>query len=111
MKRYIKNSVIDTLDADFDGRLYLAENPNTSPELLDELAKDKDYLIRLSVACNPNTSESTLRELSKQGSADIRYAVAEHKNTPRDILLKLSGDSDWYTRNRALKSLGCTSDN
>jgi HEAT repeat protein len=105
MKRYIKSTIQSIFDLDLADRIETAANPTTSPEILQALAKDKEYGVRQVVAHNPNTSEVTLRELSKDGTADVRYGVAYNKNTPKDILLRLSGDPDWFTRNQALKAL------
>ena len=38
-------------------KLELAKDPNTSPEVLEELATDEDYWVRFRVAQNPNCPE------------------------------------------------------
>lgn len=44
-------------------KIDIVKNPNTSPEILSELAKDKDDEIRCAVAMNPNTPEKVLFSL------------------------------------------------
>ena len=46
-------------------KFYTAGNPNTPPETLAELAKEKDKDVCILIAENPNTSPETLTELTK----------------------------------------------
>jgi len=50
------------------------------------------------VATNPNTSWDILRDLAKDEHFGVRYDVTQHPNTPKDILVKLATDSDWWVR-------------
>jgi hypothetical protein len=63
----------------------LAKNPNTSADVLEKLAFDKDWLVRMCVACNPNTSPKVLEKLANDEVVDVRDAVAENPNTPKYI--------------------------
>ena len=71
-------------------RLAVAMNPNTPTATLDALARDDDRDdIRLAVAGNPNTSEVTLEALAKDEYEAVRLAVAENPSTPADVLDEL----------------------
>ena len=62
-----------------DQKLELASNPSTSPEILAELASDKDVGVRLGVAKNRNTPVEVLTKLAKNSSQyqSVREALAE----------------------------------
>lgn len=49
-----------------DPNIVLAANPNTSPDLLRNLARSGDRLIRKTVAANPNTPRDILFELASE---------------------------------------------
>ena len=53
-------------------RLYHARNPESSPEMLSTLAKDKFWYIRDSVAANMSTPEDCLKELLSEKDFRIR---------------------------------------
>jgi hypothetical protein len=76
----------------------LAQMGNTSPEVLDTLAKlaVDDWKIRKEISYNDNTSSDTLRFLAKDSAPLVRIGVAEHSNTPVDVLEILAEDTvDW----------------
>ena len=73
-------------------RLRVAENPNTPPDILTQLAGDKDVYVRWGVAANPNTPPDTLVQLAGDKNTDVRWGVAENPNTPADTLVQLTGD-------------------
>lgn len=53
------------------------------------------------LAENPNTSQRILDELADDTSPTIRGAVARHNNTSQETLRRLSDDVDSYVRNYA----------
>ena len=57
-------------------RLYVAFNPNTTPEILDRLSYVEDCSIRRVVAYNHNTSPETLERLSYDEDPGVRWEVA-----------------------------------
>jgi hypothetical protein len=80
-------------------RFILAENKETSAELLVQLGSDKDLCVRLLVARNPNTPAEALVRLSKLSKESdwskesnlITLAfVIKNPNTPPDIAKKLN---------------------
>jgi len=82
----------------------LAENPDTSKDILQELSKEKDWVIRDSVAENPNTSGDTLKELTQKEEEEIvKCTIARNPNTPEDALWYLAKDEDedvrWHVAN------------
>jgi len=97
------SKVLDELSKDKDWivRLGVALNLNTSPETLDYLSKDEDYYVRCWVARNPNTTPENLDELSKDEDVDVRCRVARNPNTSPETLDYLSKDKDWETRYKA----------
>lgn len=72
---------------DFGG--FIAINPSTSPEILEQLRGTRFYE---GIAKNPNASYEFLLEFSKDSRSDVRNWVAENPNTPLDILLTLTND-------------------
>ena len=112
------------------GKINLLENNNASPEMIEELAKDKDWVVRIAVARNPNTPADILRKLAGDGDRfvknavlknpttpaevlkklvededeDVRIEVAKNPNTPVDILMTLARDGDWEVRSAVLKN-------
>jgi hypothetical protein len=60
----------------------LARDPNTSTEILEQLATDWYYSVRCTVARNPNTSPKVLEILATDEDYWIRYRVSINPNTP-----------------------------
>jgi F0F1-type ATP synthase epsilon subunit len=67
-------------------RANIADHPNTSVEILAELAKDKNEIVREFVADNSKTAPETLAELATDKNADVRKAVAGNFRTPAEVL-------------------------
>ncbi len=82
----------------------IAENPNTPPEILTILARDKDWDVRYEVAWNPNTPPEILTILARDESVGVRYGVANNPNTPPEALTILARDKDEYVRGRAAEN-------
>lgn len=72
----------------------VADNPNTTPEMLDQLAKNRDTGTRESVAANPATSPDTVIALGSSRNVTVKLAVAERVDCPREVLEKL-GRNSW----------------
>ncbi len=70
-----------------DQKLELASNPSTSPEILAELASDKDVGVRLGVAKNLNTPVEVLAKLAKNSSQyqSVREALEDSLITPSGV--------------------------
>ena len=81
----------------------LAENSNTSPEILARLANDMNATVRLRVAYNLNTSPETLARLANDEDWVVRECVAENLNTPQESIKNLANDNNsvvaYYARN------------
>ena len=67
----------------------LTMDPNTSGDLLRELAEDSDLAIKARVGRHPNTPEDALYKLSQENSEIIRYWVAHNLNSSSKILVML----------------------
>lgn len=67
-----------------------ASHPNMPVEALVELAKSKSPNVLWGVARNPNTSAETLAELALSKSPDVLTSVAQNPNTPKESLVELS---------------------
>lgn len=89
----------------FEEKNFIADNPNTPPEKLDCLAKDKSDWVRSRVAQNPNTSKETLDSLVDFDHWDwlLRFYVAENLNTAPETLNRLSYDENHTVRLRVAK--------
>ena len=63
----------EILNSDYDVRRNAAGNPNTSVEVLTELAKDSNWGVRCNAAGNPNTPVEALTELAKDSDCDVHH--------------------------------------
>jgi hypothetical protein len=83
----------------------LAWSPNTSEDLLKELAVHSDLTVRMGVARNPNMSTGLLKQMSQDPSNWVRIEVTKNPNITPDILFDLLMDSDEYVVAAARKKL------
>jgi Trk K+ transport system NAD-binding subunit len=81
-------------------KIRLASHPDTSPEVLNQLAEKDQPELSERVAENAQTTPDTLKKLSGSHSADVRVAVTENKNTPSEILQLLAADENPDVRYR-----------
>ena len=58
-------------------RLELASNPDTAPEILDDLSTDWDLAVRCEVASNPSTDPQAFQRLAADPAIEVRLAAAE----------------------------------
>lgn len=80
----------------YDVLTRLAENRNTPPDILAELAKNPSC--SSSVAGNPNTPITVLEALSKSSEYLVKLILTNNSNATESILLKLKNDSDKGVR-------------
>jgi hypothetical protein len=57
---------------------WIAGNPNTPVDLLNNYVNDEDENVRSSVAVNPSTPDEALERLSKDENEDVREAVGKN---------------------------------
>jgi 3-methyladenine DNA glycosylase AlkC len=74
------------------------QNPNTPPEILEQLATDKDYWIRGWVAENPNTPQKTLELLATDEDWYVRAGAAINSNITPETLQQLATDRSCFVR-------------
>lgn len=72
----------------------LAQNPNLSQELADELASHPDPRVRLMIARNGKPSFGALKQLSEDKEAAIRLAVVKRQDLDGQLLDSLFDDRD-----------------
>ena len=65
-----------------------ANNPNTSPQRLAELALDPDDNIRSTVAMNPATPAKVLKQLTSDPSENVRSGLLFNPNAPTYMKFK-----------------------
>ena len=92
----ILKKVTDT--APPEARWIIAKDPITPPDILKELAEDKDYGVKANVAGNENTPEAVLSDLSKSDEWVTRSNVAANPNAPPEALKRLATDPLWPVR-------------
>ena len=80
----------DTLD--------LASRHWTRPEVLADIARNKDPHVRRVVASNPNAPIEVLTLLAGDSNGQVRIHVANNPSTPADVLTLLAADDDEYVR-------------
>ena len=81
-----------------------AQNPNTSPEILESLATDEDFFVRADVATNPNTSLRVLKSLARDEEALVRSCVAGAPKTTIEILEFLAKDETSFVRSHVAEN-------
>jgi|ERR1700722_5672244 hypothetical protein len=103
MRNKIKkdNPPLEMVEGQFaQAKIRLASHPETSPEVLHQLAEKDSPELSERVAENAQTAPDTLKKLSNSESADVRSAVTENKNTPSEILQLLAADENPDVRYR-----------
>jgi hypothetical protein len=77
----------------------------TPAYVLKELALSSDPEFRIIVADDANTSEEVLLWFVEDDDPDVRYALAENHNISQRVLKRLCDDSNPYVAHRAEKTL------
>jgi len=89
--------------SNYERLLMWAKNPNTDPDLLDELSTNLATSIRIAVAGNPNTRPETIRMLYRAEPRANYTTVAANPNTPLDLLVQLAeqgmAEDDYWLLN------------
>ena len=67
-------------------RANVANNPNTSADILEKLSQDKEWGVRQKVALNPSTSDEVREKLSQDRHSNVRGQVAASSDTPAWLL-------------------------
>jgi hypothetical protein len=81
-------------DKDVDVRLAVLKNSGVTPLILQTMSRDENYTVRSIVAQNRATPSEVLAELSKDKEFVVRYYVASNPNTPKEILNQLTNDKN-----------------
>jgi len=95
------DSILENMDA-LPGSVVFAwaENPRTTPEVLDRLFEKTQRLggsaLAATIASNPNASPEILTLLSTVGDSLTRSNVAKHKSTPLEVLVALIDDVSYF---------------
>lgn len=76
----------------------IANDPQTPPEVLEALSKDKNVRVRARVALNNKTPLETLKELSTDNQRIVRAAVARNERTTSKMLRTLAQDKSVLVR-------------
>jgi hypothetical protein len=79
----------------------LAQNPQTPPEILTDLAGHQEISIRSSVGTNPGTPIKILYHLANDEKSQIRTWLTSNPKIPKELLLQLSNDPDRMVRDYA----------
>ena len=101
----VVDSILEDMDA-LPGSVVFAwaENPRTSPEVLDRLFEKTQRLggsaLAATITSNPNASPEVLTLLSTAGDSLTRSKVAEHKSTPLEVLVELADDISYHVVER-----------
>ena len=91
-------------------RFAQAQNPNTNPERLQELAEDKEKDVRANVARNSNTPISILEEFFHDKEIDVRANLARNSSIPISMLEKLADDKEPYIRKNVMYNINAPID-
>jgi hypothetical protein len=82
-------------------RQLLADNTNTRPWMLVDMALSNDAGIRFRIGRNERTPPETLRDLAGDRYAKVRVGVARNIGAPMDVLDVLTRDSSVVVRRAA----------
>jgi hypothetical protein len=89
-------AVADTGFKDF--RMFVARNPNTDPDTLVDLAKDRNNFTKVAVAQHPNTPVSQLEAWAASNDPGVRTYAAMSPNLTEDLREQLSKDESGSVR-------------
>lgn len=78
----------------------LARNKKTPPDILASLSEKRSGE-RIFIATNPNTPLNTLEQLAEDKDSQVRTYLCENPRVTREILIKLKNDPDQNVRNYA----------
>ncbi len=90
MKIYIKATVSDISSEPLESRQDIAIDPDTSVEVLEQLATDPDDAVRLCILVNPNTPQAIVDSILDSGDQNFLEKVASCVSIDSDILNKLA---------------------
>jgi len=76
-----------------------AKDPNTPPEILEQLAADENPGVCFWVALNPNTSPKILQKLATDKAYLVRHYVSQHPNC-NQIIERLVFMTDYQQNNK-----------
>ncbi len=82
-----------------------AQDPNTPARILDDLARENDWIIRATVAQNHNTWPITLVHLSRDPFWVVRGVVTLNPNVWDDTLGYLTHDKEGQVSRAAIREL------
>ena len=74
------------LQNDYQDKVKIAKDPSTSPDILEQLSNDENWMVRSGVAMNPSASPEVLEKLAHSKQRNIRYRVSENPSTPQEVL-------------------------
>ena len=83
----------------------VAEDPSTSREMLEQLARHEFSEVRIAVSDNPMVSLTLLAQLARDENPDVRFALAENHQMPVPLLGVLEEDDNPYIAHRARRTL------
>jgi hypothetical protein len=83
----------------------VAENAQAMPSTLEKLSTHESAAVRSAVTKNPNTSNEVLTNLAHDEHPDVRFELAGNAHTPVKILEALKEDENPYVVDRAEKTL------
>ena len=75
--------------------LNLAKDPNTPPEILDQLSYDEDWSVRSNVARNLNTSQESLKNLANDNNRVVAYYAKSNENFNNPLKLDTYEFFNW----------------
>lgn len=84
-------------------RRNVAQNENSTEEILRQLVEDDEYSITL--ARNKNCPADVLEKLSNKTEYALLDMIARHSNTPTEVLMRFTKDTDADLRYYAKKNL------
>lgn len=101
MKRYIRSAIYNIADEDYNTRWELAKSPDTSPEILAQLAEDYEPQISYKALHNPSTPPEVLKKFVDTAPTSYDYnsgTKAEIAMTNPSMPVEVLSNLDKYKR-------------
>lgn len=97
MKLYIKSATVPLSKIPMADRVDIAKDPDTSLDILEELANSKSMMVCRALALNPNVTHEILIKLFNKAEAKEDYVIAhnisKNPNLNADLLDKYASSS------------------
>ncbi|MGB3207701.1 MAG: hypothetical protein WBB28_22175 [Crinalium sp.] len=105
IEQLLKDEVKEVQEAAINKFANIAQNPATSQNILEQLAKSKNWRLSMAVARNPHIFQQILEKLAKHQKWEVRAAVANNYNTTTVLLEQFLKDENYVVEEVAFNAI------